>query len=742
MEKGDPEPQDEGLPEKVPPDEQAILRYEEHITELMVTVAHLHGQIEHLQQRKNREEEEFFDLCSEYTASLPRCPVPFPSMAAIPPSSSHPGEGNPDLFLAVHQAVTSLENTVVTHRSRIPSTETKMEEPVHVAESFEESLKKFDRSFKELYLQTDDDPMGSDLGFLSGDTSIYEQEIALYEERNAALRGELGSRNEELSQSKETLHAYQEERDKLQRKVKDLQNTLSRVETLQSGASSPLCERDPWGFQGDFGLIRLPDPVAIVAQKFLRCVQDATNVLPTPGNFSPKVLPPAETHSKDPRGPQRDQFHRSIETLQGLNHLLLETFQETKSDTEGISMLLDLSESDNTALRLAVQYSERCLEAYEALFSLAVAKQGPCLQVPAKDVETSGAGKPNDLLDPMRSAMMEKACHFLQSCGTGGEMPGECKVHSEQSPMQPGEMAEEEDRKVLRDYIQHLRTEKASLKLPTHRPPPGPGSVAAEINLGIEARVAEIQRALHDALPSEMTPKKMEKAQLLRELQVAREALADLNTRLALAEKEKQQLELQTYTYWAQEAACQLMIKFLKAERGTLCGEQSISSGESSSSSSSDSEEYGPVTSSRRMVPGLLQAPSGKGAAPDPEAQRLELRDTLARNRELKDQIHYLLVDLEEQSQESRAQEMQEMELARDFFKAHSALMLAKQNARKKQEAQICQLESQMTLMSQRQTGQLRILMQTVQRLEGRVGGLAQVSHVGPDSSFCPFPKE
>ncbi|KAH0625952.1 hypothetical protein JD844_034341 [Phrynosoma platyrhinos] len=656
MEKGDPELQDEGLPEKALPDEQVILHYEEHITELLVTVAHLHSQIKHLQQRKDREEEEFSDLCSEYTASLPRCPVRFPSKAAIPPPPSRPDEGNSDLFLAVHRAVTSLENTVFSHRSRIPSTESKMEGPVHMAEGFEKNLKKFQRGCKELFLQPDDDPAGSDLGFLSGDTSIYEQEIALYKERNAALWRELGSRTEELSQSKETLCAYQEERDKLQRK----------------------------------------DPVAIAVQKFFRCVQDATNILPTPGLFSPQVPLPAETHGKDPQETQRDELHRSIKMLQGLHQLLLVTFQEIKSDTEGISMLLDLSESDNTALHLAVQY---------------------------------------------RRAMMEKVHRSLQRHNTDGEMPGGCNIHSEQSPVQPGEMAEGNERNVLRDYIRHLRMEQASLKLPAHRLPPGPGSVAAEINSGIKAKVTKVRKALHDALPSETAPPKMEKAQLLWELQVAREALTDLNARLPLAEKEKQRLELQTYTYRAQEAACQLMIQILKAERGELCGEQSISSGESSSSSS-DSEEYRLVTGSRRLVSSISEAPSGKGADPDPEAQRLELRDTLVRNRELKDQICSLLVDLEEQSQESRAQEMQETELAQVFFKAHSALVLAYQNARKKQEAQIYQLESQMTLMGQRQTGQLRILMQTLQRLEGRVGGLAEVSRVGPDSSFCPFPKE
>lgn len=46
-----------------------------------------------------------------------------------------------------------------------------------------------------------------------------ERKITLYKERNAALRAELGAKEEALSQSQASLSAYQEERSKLQRKV-------------------------------------------------------------------------------------------------------------------------------------------------------------------------------------------------------------------------------------------------------------------------------------------------------------------------------------------------------------------------------------------------------------------------------------------------------------------------------------------------------------------------------------------
>lgn len=47
-------------------------------------------------------------------------------------------------------------------------------------------------------------------------------------------------------------------------------------------------------------------------------------------------------------------------------------------------------------------------------------------------------------------------------------------------------------------------------------------------------------------------------------------------------------------------------------------------------------------------------------------------------------------------------------------------MVQAYQNARRKQDAQVRQLEMQIGLMSHRQAGQLQSLMHTLQRLEGR----------------------
>ncbi|KAJ7308172.1 hypothetical protein JRQ81_008689 [Phrynocephalus forsythii] len=142
MEKEGEGPGDDGSREEAPPLPEAgsILRYEEHITGLMVTVARLHGRLEGLrhprgQGRGSREEEdddnEVSDFCSEYTASLPRGGLlPFPGpILALPPPPPPPslGASTPDLFFAVDEAVSSLEKTVLSHKGRIPSAEAELE---------------------------------------------------------------------------------------------------------------------------------------------------------------------------------------------------------------------------------------------------------------------------------------------------------------------------------------------------------------------------------------------------------------------------------------------------------------------------------------------------------------------------------------------------------------------------------------------------------------------------------------
>ncbi|XP_032992766.1 Usher syndrome type-1C protein-binding protein 1 [Lacerta agilis] len=718
MDKGDEDPAGERFGGDAP-DEGSILRYEEHITGLLVTITRLHGRIESLQRSKAREDDDLCsDLCSEYTASLPRCSLPFPNpAAALPPPAAHPERG--DLFLDVHKAVTSLENTVLAHRCRLPSASAELEGCTEPMEGLEEILQRFQGGKKDPWPRPDPEAQTSVAGFLADGMSIYEREIALYEERNASLREELEGKDGELERSKAALCTYQEERDKLQRKVKDLQGALSEMEAHPYGATSPVREKESLGFQ---------DPL-VAAQNFACCFRGAPSAHPVCCLHPAQGPPPMETPTKGMED-QRQELHGFTEKLQGLNQLLSATLQESKGDMEGISLLLGQRESEETALRLAVRYSERCLEAYEVLLSLTPTKLHPETEAGGEEGSLCHAGR----LSEVKSAVLGEAYRSLRRCGkdvSGGPGLSCWEQRCGRGRLSELYRSEEGDRKVLRGYIRRLREEQSSLKLPPCRPPPGPDSAAARISSRIGTKVAEVQKASQDTLPSEAAQPRMEKTRLLQELQEAREALGDLNTRLHLTEKEKRRLALQMYAFRAQEAACLLMARILEGERDELRGQQTASTGSSSSSSSGEDslEDFAPICTSQRNAPRPSEDAGVEQSGEDAKREASKFLDTLThvngRIVELKDRISSLLAELEERSQDSRTQEAQQMELTRDFFKAHSALVLAYQNGRKKQEAQLHQLETQIGLMGQRQAGQLQSLVRTLRRLEGRAGSPA-----------------
>ncbi|KAJ6652831.1 hypothetical protein lerEdw1_010611 [Lerista edwardsae] len=642
---------DESFKEKAL-DEQSILRYEEHITELLVTVAQLHSKMEHLQQQKAREEDDLSDLGTEYTASLPRCPPQFPSPAVTLPSSVCGEEGNVDLFIDVNKAITSLENMVLSHRSRIPSAEAELEEYVQVAENMEKGLWEFQEEANEPLAKLDLESQMLSPGNFMNELSGYEKEIAVYRERNAALQCVLEDREEEIQKSKAAICAYQEERDKLHRKMKELQDALSKMETFPEGNASPVREGEQWEFQ---------NPLAS-AQNFIRFFQSAApSTHPKCCHFLHQVLPPAEAWTKD-MDTQIQQLHGVIKKLKSFNQLLLTTLQECKNDMEWISMLLGQQESDSAALSLAVQYSECCLEAFAVLFLLSIKEQHPWME----KVEQGNAPQTEDLSSSHHEkvlAVLDKALKFLQ-----GYNPEGC-ISEQSFPDSKG--VKEDERKMLQEYIKLLKIEQASVKLPTHQPLTG--AAAGRINAGIGAKVAEVQRTLQNTLSAEAVKPKVEKVHLLQELQTVREALSDLNITLHLTEKEKRVLELHTYTYRAQEAICLLIIRILQGELDGSWELHCDSSSSSSSSSSGDScsGDYASICPSRQATSGLSQAAGGKLPNVHSETQMLELLDTLARNKELKSCIQTLLSKLEERSQDSRAQERQQMELVQDFFKAH-----------------------------------------------------------------------
>ncbi|XP_073180304.1 harmonin-binding protein USHBP1 [Lepidochelys kempii] len=739
-------------------DERAILRYEEQITTLLVTITQLHSKAEQLQQRRTREEDEYSDQCSEYTASLPRCVQRPWSLAIRPfPMGCMEEGGSSDVFLDLQQAVASLENAVFSRRSQarlLGSAGGKTgaggpsvvgEEWAQIAKTLEEverglgdfaGLPEDNRScpWKAAPRAPGEKMSEASPGLSAEDVSWIKKEIATYAERNAALRVALESKEEELSRSKVTLQAFQEEREKLQRKVKELQDSLLRIETLSQpcspsasasdtvstrGSVSPGGEGEPWPFQ-----CPLQDPVA-AAQSLIRCFQSCSSTQHLCRLFPQHRPPASESHVREWEA-RTQQLRGCIERLKGLNQLLSGTLQEWKGHSERLSMLLGQHESNSTALRLAAQYSERCVEAYEVLLSLAGVKLGPWLEPveegDALDKGEPGARAPNSPGGRI-GAVLDEARRFLGRAEPEGEEAGSGQDRAgthgwESSTPSPGALgpggAEEG---ILHEYIRRLRAEQASVEVSLLelgcQAAPGSAGAMIQSNDAIKAKLDEAVRVAGGVLPRETPRPKMEKPQLLHDLVAIRESMADLKTQLHLAEKETRGLELCTYTHRAQEAAHLLLIEHLQGELDGQRGRRPSSGSSSSGDSTSCSSCLGDV--------GRREAEAARPqAALDRETMMLELVGALARSRELRGQAQGLAASLEHRSATSRVQQAQCVGITRDFFQAHSALVLAYRNARRKQEAQLQRLEAQMGAMGERHAEQLRSLTQALQRLEER----------------------
>ncbi|XP_019403616.1 PREDICTED: Usher syndrome type-1C protein-binding protein 1 isoform X2 [Crocodylus porosus] len=689
-------------------DEQDILRYEERITQLLVTITHLHGKVERLQQRGAREDEEYSDQCSEYTASLPRhAPQP------LPPRLPPPREGvGPDMFLALQQVLASLEHTVFARRRCVlrfagagAETGTGSEEWAQVVETLEELERGLGLSpgLEMAAVQAPGERVAEpspELG--AAETSWYGKEVATLAERNMALRAVLGSKEQELSRAQVTLQALQEERDRLQRKVKELQDSLYQLEMPGQawsppgsatapirGAGSPVGERDPWLLQ---------DPLAR-ARSLLQCLKDHPAMQPLC-----RLLPSAPELSGRELDDQLQQLRGCIEQLKGLNHLLTGTLQECKSDSERLSMLLGQHESNSTALRLAARCSEHRMEALEVLLALARAK------LDARGHAPSAAPVQHASQDT--AAVLAEARRFLGRAEPDRqEAAGEPGMCGQQSPPSPREEEEEEEEEgVLREYLRRLQAEQAAVEVSLMElgcsGPPGPVTRPSD---AIRAKVEQAVRASLAALPGERPWPKLDKTQLLQELAALQESMADVKTQLHLAEKDKRGLELGTYTLGAQEAAYLLLIEHLQWERDAGSGPPSP--GSSTSEGSTGSSRAGEAE-------GWKAAAAAPQSPQDLQRMTLELASTLDRSKVLQDQARVLAASLEQLSAASRAQQAQCTGLAGDFFQAHSALVLAYRGARRKQEAQLRRLEAQTGAMGERQAQQAHALAQRIQALE------------------------
>ncbi|XP_045051816.2 harmonin-binding protein USHBP1 isoform X2 [Desmodus rotundus] len=464
----------------------------------------------------------------------------------------------------------------------------------------------------------------------------FQREAAHLAERNAWLRLALGSRENELMHLQASLEAVQEEKETLQREVQELQDSLLRLEPFPrpshsqvggpgSGSSCSGAAREPWATQDPFSL----------SHPLLQRLQSDSSAQ-VPGALPSQPLAP-EMHVVEA---QMEQLRGSIEKLKCFNRLLSAVLQGCKGRCEGLSMQLGQWEAEATALRLALQYSERCEEMFEVLLTLREAGSGA--EVPKSDLEAAEK-------EAQRLLAQEEAA-----------MDGETLWYSQPSPK-----GSSVDRPTLQEVatqlqgcVQRLQERRALVKIP-----PKSGSTLAPMPTVPHAEA--LVQAIVGTQPSPALPR-LEKMQIQQDLETTRETLEDLMLRLQLVRREKRGLELQEAALRAQGPVHVLLLEQLQWERAQLqtCGANS-SGGDSSGGSSGDEEAW----SQGSALPGGSSGTDGgqAGKVQDPEELAQELSASLTRALGLWEQLQFLREELEQVAQKGRARRAQSAKLNSDL---------------------------------------------------------------------------
>ncbi|XP_034349505.2 LOW QUALITY PROTEIN: colorectal mutant cancer protein-like, partial [Arvicanthis niloticus] len=448
---------------------------------------------------------------------------------------------------------------------------------------------------------------------LAEERSRWEKELAGLREENESLTAMLCSKEEELNRTKATMNAIREERDRLRRRVRELQTRLQSVQA--TGPSSPgrltpanrpinpsTGELSTSSSSNDIPIAKIAERVKLsktrsessssdrpvlgseissigvsssVAEHLAHSLQDCSNIQEIFQTLYSHGSAISESKIREFEV-ETERLNSRIEHLKSQNDLLTITLEECKSNAERMSMLVGKYESNATALRLALQYSEQCIEAYELLLALAESEQSLILgQFRAAGVGSS----PGDQSGDENITQMLKRAH---DCRKTAENAAKSPAHENWTAaageafavagcsVQPWESLSsnshtsttsstasscdteftKEDEQRLKDYIQQLKNDRAAVKLTM-----------------LELESIHIDPLSYDVKPRGDSQRlDLENAVLMQELMAMKEEMAELKAQLYLLEKEKKALELKLSTREAQEQRLSVHIEHLKSE--------------------------------------------------------------------------------------------------------------------------------------------------------------------------------
>ncbi|XP_078531642.1 colorectal mutant cancer protein isoform X2 [Lissotriton helveticus] len=674
--------------------ERTTLRYEERITELHSIIAELNKKIDRLQGTTIREEDEYSELRSELSHSQQEANDDSRSMDQDQISVSvlenqstmvtADVDNCSDLNSELQRVLTGLEK-VVCGRKKSSCSLSVAEVDRHI-EQLTTASEHCDLAIKTV--EEIEGVLGRDLyPNVAEERSRWEKELAGLREENESLTAMLCSKEEDLNRTKATMNAIREERDRLRRRVRELQTRLQSVQA--TGPSSPgrltstsrpvnpsTGELSTSSSSNDIPIAKIAERVKLsktrsesssserpvlgseissigvsssVAEHLAHSLQDCSNIQEIFQTLYSHGSAISESKIREFEV-ETERLNSRIEHLKSQNDLLTITLEECKSNAERMSMLVGKYESNATALRLALQYSEQCIEAYELLLALAESEQSLILgQFRAAGVGSMGEQSGDENITQMlkrahdcRKTAENAAKALLMkldgSCGGAYAVTG-CSVQPWESLSSNSHTSTtsstasscdteftKEDEQRLKDYIQQLKNDRAAVKLTM-----------------LELESIHIDPLSYDVKPRGDNQRlDLENAVLMQELMAMKESVDGTSPSVTLA-------DIRTYN---------------------------------------DSE---------------LAA---------------ELTNVLRREKKLKARAQELVSALERLTKSSETRHQQSAEFVNDLKRANSNLVAAYEKAKKKHQNKLKKLESQMMAMVERHETQVRMLKQRIALLE------------------------
>ncbi|XP_077997044.1 colorectal mutant cancer protein-like isoform X2 [Glandiceps talaboti] len=434
---------------------------------------------------------------------------------------------------------------------------------------------------------------------------------------------------------------------------------------------------------------------------------------------------------------EMERLNSKIENLKSQNDLLQLTLEESKANADRLTILVGKYESNNTALQMAVNYSDQCIEAYDVLLTLMESEQqvllGNCRAAGLANMGDQSLGDEQEETTAMlkrvhdnRKAAENMAKSLLQrldrSCGSMVcHVPG-CTIqpwedlssHSHTSTTSSTASScdtefTREDEQRLRDYIQQLKNDRAAVRL----------------------TMMELESVHIDPLSHDITTRidsqrlDLENAVLMQELNAVKEEKAELKAQNYLLEKEKKAIELKLSTREAQEQAYLVHIEHLKSE---VKEKELFQRKKGDTIPGQDGSSPGAMTTTPSITLAELSNYELGDVESDPSMPR-DLTEAHKREKKLKMRIHELVATLEKLQKNSELRHQQSAEFVSDLKRANSALVTAYEKAKKKHQSRLKKLEAQMMAMVERHETQMRMMRQRIVLLEEENATCARPPH-------------